>query len=301
MAILIPEPDVNGRVRASIEESAARYAEVGRLLASVGHHVDMPLLQNPEEDPLPCREAVEETTAVSAHFSAQIPREKRSLAGRGKAGADRRGKGCRGRNHETLPTLPFIRKLRIVQGAGSRYDQTAAGISSARETTAEDEAMDEQWDEDPQGGEEVDFFPDMFRTEPLAERVEPLLSGFPAAVKNMGAPSRMPSSLPTWRGILPKAGQTRTETGRRTTAKTACIGGGCDTLLVGMVEWSSVQVGDWRRSQTVLDLFGDLGRQEWLDFEFGHKRHIKPYTGASVGRSEGTRKKPSHIPRIQPH
>ncbi|TQN70049.1 hypothetical protein CSHISOI_05265 [Colletotrichum shisoi] len=55
------------------------------------------------------------------------------------------------------------------------------------QATAEDEEIDEQWDEDPQGGEEVDYFPDLFRTEPLADRIEPLLSAFALAVKNMGA------------------------------------------------------------------------------------------------------------------
>lgn len=48
------------------------------------------------------------------------------------------------------------------------------------QTTAEDEGVDEQWNEDPQGGEEVDYFPDVFRPETLAERIEPLLSSFAA-------------------------------------------------------------------------------------------------------------------------
>lgn len=47
MAIPILEPDINGRAQASIQESAARHAEVGRLLAHVSHDLDMPLLLNP--------------------------------------------------------------------------------------------------------------------------------------------------------------------------------------------------------------------------------------------------------------
>lgn len=52
MAILIPEPDINGSARASIKESAARHADAGRLLADVNYHLDMPLLQNLQEEPL---------------------------------------------------------------------------------------------------------------------------------------------------------------------------------------------------------------------------------------------------------
>ncbi|GAB1321114.1 hypothetical protein MFIFM68171_11324 [Madurella fahalii] len=484
MAILILEPNVNGRAQASIEEGAARYAEVGRLLAYVDHDVDMPLLENPEEKPLPCREPAEETTAVSAHFSAQLhalyeqlaaydARSAASLAEAKLAPIDENGvevkitvgyqsftsyPACQHliyharrrtlHNPGTLPALPFVRKLRIVQGCGplrefhfsrvrpvslrvpleclvrlpgvaeidcpwlwewlpvpaasqpmrhfarvwegtwrdarhefgaamgkqeelpggllipatltkarlwfwqprltcddnqalampdlvapAQQDPLSVGLrtlaaqlqelnlrafvtehlfpapdapSSAQwsrmrrltiefhplrpdgswyfvgprgedphpegfaineadhyppvQTTAEDEEVDEQWDVDPQGGEEVEFFPDVFRTEPLAERIEPLLAGFPSAVKNMGVLERR-SSLPTWRGILPRAGQTNTGTRRRTTAKTACI----------VVQW---QVGDWRTSQSVLGLFEDLGRQDWLDFEFEQKRNI---------------------------
>ncbi|KAH6843097.1 hypothetical protein B0I37DRAFT_383686 [Chaetomium sp. MPI-CAGE-AT-0009] len=513
MAILILEPDVSGRARASIEESAARYAEVGRLLASVGHHVDMPLLQNPEEDPLPCREPAEETTAVSAHFSAQIhalyqqlaayhARSAASLVEAKLAPIDaEKGVGveitvgCQSftsyphcqhliyharrltlHNPETLPTLPFVRKLRIVQGsephqefhfshvrpvslrvpleclvhlprvaeidcpwlwewlpvsaagrpmrhftrvwegpwrdarhefgaamekqeellglripatltkarlwfwqpslaaennqalampdlvAPAQQDPLSVGLralaaqlqeldlrafvtehlfpapeapSSTQwsrmrrltiefhplrpdgswyfvgprgedphpegfaiseadhypplQTTAEDEEVDEQWDEDPQGGEEVDFFPDVFRTEPLAERIEPLLSGFAAAVKNMGAleDAELFAYL-AWHPSESRADEYGDEApydcgngvhrwGVRYLAGGNGGNGGEARQAQAVVQW---QVGDWRPSQGVLELFEDLGRQEWLDFEFGHERHIKPYTVA---------------------
>ncbi|KAK4040386.1 hypothetical protein C8A01DRAFT_35620 [Parachaetomium inaequale] len=141
MAILILEPDVNGRARASIEESAARHAEVGRLLAHVNHDVDMPLLQTPQEqEALPCREPVQETTAVSAHFSAQLQalyeqlaayhaRTAASLAEAKLAPIDEeKGVAVEITHPETLPALPFVRKLRILQGSGPLDDDQALAM-----------------------------------------------------------------------------------------------------------------------------------------------------------------------------
>lgn len=54
------------------------------------------------------------------------------------------------------------------------------------EDTPEDEEIDEEWDFDP-GGEEGERSPDLFRTEPIPEGIEPLLSAFASAAKNMGA------------------------------------------------------------------------------------------------------------------
>ncbi|KAK4128909.1 hypothetical protein N657DRAFT_608773 [Parathielavia appendiculata] len=508
MAIIILEPDVNGRTQASIQESAAGHAEVGRMLAHVYQKVDMPLLQNPQEDPLPCRESVEETTAVSAHFSAQFhalyeqlaayhARSAASLAETKLAPIDEekgieveirigcqsfdRYPHCRHRiyyarrltlqNSETLPALPFVRKLRIVQGsdplqdfhfdrvrpvslrvpleclvhlpgaaeidcpwlwewlpvpaagrpirhftrvwegpwrdarhefgaamekqeellgglripatlskarlwfwqprlacdddqalampdlvAPAQQDPLSVGLrvlaaqlqelnlrafvtehlfpapdapSSAQwsrmrrliiefhplrpdgswyfvgprgedphpegfaiseadhypplQTTAEDEEVDEQWDEDPQGGEEVDYFPNVFRTEPLAERIEPLLSAFASAVKNMGALEE--AELFAYLAWYPSESRADeygdeapydSEKGvhRWGVRYLAGDGNGDEGPVQAAVQW---QVGDWRPSQSVLDLFENLGRQEWLDFEFERERNIKPH------------------------
>ncbi|KAL2143838.1 hypothetical protein VTI28DRAFT_9980 [Corynascus sepedonium] len=517
MAILVLEPDINGRARASIEESGAQHAEVGRPLTHVSHKVDMPLLLNPHEDPLPCREPVEETTAVSAHFSAQLHALYEQLAAyyarsaASLAEAEAKAKlapidkdrgieveiriGCQSfdiypycqhliyhtrrltlQNPERLPALPFVRKLRIMQDdapdqdfhfgrvrpvslrvlleclvrlpgvveidcpwlwerlpvaaagrpmrhfirvwegpwrdarhefgaamekqeellgglripatltkarlwfwqprldlydnqalpmpdlmAPAQQDPLSVGLralaaqlqelnlrafvtehlfpapdapSSAQwsrmrrltiefhplrpdgswyfvgprgedphpegfaiseedhypplQTTAEDEEVDEQWDMDPQGGEEVEFFQDVFRTEPLAERIEPLLAGFASAVKKMGVleEAELFACL-AWDPSESRADEYGDEVpydhenGVHKWGVRYQAGGNGDEQGQGqkeaVVQW---QVGDWRPSQRVLDLFEDLGRQEWLDFEFERRRHIVPYTVA---------------------
>ncbi|CCF34435.1 hypothetical protein CH063_06432 [Colletotrichum higginsianum] len=159
MVILILEPDVDDRVQASIQECAARHAEVGRLLTHVTHDLDMLLLQNLQEEPVPYREPVHETTAVNAHFSAQLhalyeqlaayhARTAASLAEAKLASIDEEKGvqveitvGCQSfvryphcqhpiyharrltlQNPETLPSLPFVLKLRILHGSGPVQD-----------------------------------------------------------------------------------------------------------------------------------------------------------------------------------
>lgn len=503
MAILILEPDVNGNAQATIKESAARHAEFNRLLEHVSHDVVMPLLQNPAEDPLPCREPLEETAAVNAHFSAQIhalykelatyhARTAESLAEEKLPAIDVE-KGlevaisveCQSytrfpccdhltyharrltlENPETLPKLPFVRKLRITHGYGygdyhfshvrplslrvpleclvrltgvaeiespwmwERLGVPAAGrpvrhytrvwegpwrdarhefgavmekqeellglripatltkatlwfwrprgiweedqaqampdlvapaekdplsvglcILAAQlqefnlrafvtehlfpnessstqwthmrrltvefhpmradgswyfvgprgenphpkgylisdvdhypplETTAEDDEVDEQWDDDPQGGEEVDYFPDVFRIEPLAETIEPLLSAFATALKHMD--SLEDAELFAYLAWYPSESRAAEygdeppydcEKGvHRWGVRYLVKRNGDEGEAQAVVQW---QVGDWRPSQGVLGLFEDLGRQEWLDFEFLHNRDQQPY------------------------
>ncbi|KAK4105380.1 hypothetical protein N658DRAFT_563829 [Parathielavia hyrcaniae] len=390
MAILILEPDVNGRAQASIQESVARHAEVGRLLTHVKHHLDMPLLQNPQDEPLPCREPVQETAAVSAHFSAQLH-----------ALCEQHCPRCRFALAAVLPSLPFVRKLRIVQSAGPLQDfhfsrvrpvslrvpleclvhlprwlpvpavgrpmrhftrvwegpwrdarhEFGAAVMESRTScwpkllACEDDqalAMPDlvaparqdplsvglralaarlqeldlrafvtkhlfpapgdatQWSriwyfvgprgedphpegfvisgvdhypplqataEDEEGGEEIDAFPDVFRTEQLAERIEPLLAAFASAYPSESraddygdeAPYDCENGVHRW-GVRYLAGGSGDE-------------GGAEAV----VRW---QVGDWRPSRGVLDLFEELGRQEWLDFAFEHERNMKPHTVA---------------------
>ncbi|KAK4135378.1 hypothetical protein BT67DRAFT_455396 [Trichocladium antarcticum] len=170
MAILILEPDVNGRAQASIQESAARHAEVGRLLAHVSHDMDMPLLLNPQEEPvpLPCCEPVHETTARTAASRAEA--KLASIDGEKGVQVEvmvgcqsfSRHPPCQHRiyharrltlqNPETLPALPFP-----LRPDGRWHFVGPRG-------------------EDPQGGDEVDYLPDAFHTEPLAERIDPLLT-----------------------------------------------------------------------------------------------------------------------------
>ncbi|KAL2254981.1 hypothetical protein VTK26DRAFT_4434 [Humicola hyalothermophila] len=154
--------------------------------------------------------------------------------------------------------------------------------------TAEDEEVDEQWDVDPQGGEEADFLPDVFRTEPLAERIEPLLSAFASAVGDMGALEE--AELFAYLAWYPSdsradeygdAAPYDPEKGvHRWGVRYRRAGGDGDgkgQAREAVVQW---QVGDWRPSRSVLDLFEALGQQEWLDFEFEAKRHIVPHTVA---------------------
>jgi hypothetical protein len=48
-----------------------------------------------------------------------------------------------------------------------------------------DEEIDDQWAENEAGWEQEDRLPDMFRTEPLADQIEPLLEAFAKALKTM--------------------------------------------------------------------------------------------------------------------
>ncbi|KAL2115144.1 hypothetical protein VTJ04DRAFT_10807 [Mycothermus thermophilus] len=149
------------------------------------------------------------------------------------------------------------------------------------ETTDEDEDVDEQWDDDPTDGHEEEHLPDVFRTEPLAERIEPLLSAFATAVKNMGALEQ--AELFTYLAWLPSRGRAA-EYGDEAPYDTnnSVHRWGVryyvpEGAKEAVVEW---QVGDWRPSQTVIDLFDNLGQQEWLGFEFRQHRDITHFTVA---------------------
>ncbi|KAL9948802.1 hypothetical protein D7B24_006512 [Verticillium nonalfalfae] len=509
MTILILEPDVHDRARALIQRSAAQHAEDGRPLSHIHLGVDMPLLENLQENPLPCREPVEETTEVSAFFSAQLhamyeqlavyhARPAASLADAKLAPIDEEKGiqveftvGCQSftrfphcehliyharrltlHDPETLPVLPFVRKLRFLPGSGPRQDFyfsrvrpvslhvplaclahlpgvaeidcpwlwerlpfPAAGrpmrhftrvwegpwrdarhefgasmmqqkellglpipatLTKARlwfwqpglacednqalampdlvtpaeqdplsvglrtlaaqlqeldlrafltehifpspdapsskqwlnlrrltiefhplrpdgrwyfvgprgedphpkgfaiskadhypplQTTTEDEEVDEQWNEDPEGGEEVDAFPDVFRTQPSPETIEPLLLAFGSAVKNMGALED--AELFAYLAWCPSDSRAEeygdeapydSENGvHRWGVRHLAAKAGDEDTVEGVVQW---QIGDWRPSQSVLDLFGGLGRQEWLDFTFEEQRKTKPYSVA---------------------
>ncbi|CAG8958335.1 hypothetical protein HYFRA_00000692 [Hymenoscyphus fraxineus] len=139
-----------------------------------------------------------------------------------------------------------------------------------------DQEIDEEFDEYPNGDSELDELTDMFRTEPHRERIEPLLERFAAAVACMPrlkdaemfayvwwAPSESrgeeyacdapyeQDSVHKW-GVRYLAG--RDSDGEATTP---------------VVQW---EIGDWRPSTGVMELFEKLGSQEFLAFEFTEGR-----------------------------
>ncbi|KAH7038383.1 uncharacterized protein B0I36DRAFT_316082 [Microdochium trichocladiopsis] len=154
--------------------------------------------------------------------------------------------------------------------------------------TEEDQELDEEWEDDPTGGKEGDQFPDMFRTEPCRERIEPLLAAFARAVAHGNMPDLQDAELFAYLWWYP--GETRApEYGleaydfedkvHRWGVK--YVAGG-DTEGQGpVVQW---QVGDWRPSPETMSLFESLGRQEWLDLSFDHTRHLGDFS-VTYGRA----------------
>ncbi|KAF7556691.1 hypothetical protein G7Z17_g1197 [Cylindrodendrum hubeiense] len=136
----------------------------------------------------------------------------------------------------------------------------------------EDEELDEEWDQNWAGTD--DHLPDMFRTEPLADRIEPLLSAFAIALKDM--PALEEAALFTqlsWTPSEERLAQYGDEApydaeygGRRWGLRYVPGKDGVD----GLVEW---QVGAWRPHEDVIKLFEDLGsdgkvKMVWKPFDF---------------------------------
>ncbi|KAH7175195.1 hypothetical protein EDB81DRAFT_633444 [Dactylonectria macrodidyma] len=135
-----------------------------------------------------------------------------------------------------------------------------------------DEEFDEDWEENWTRNDE--FTPDMFRTEPLAERIEPLLSAFAVALKSM--PALEEAELFTnvsWNPSAERLDEYGDEApydaeygGRRWGLRYVLGKDGVE----GMVEW---QVGAWRPCEGVMELFEDLGgdgelKMVWKEFKF---------------------------------
>ncbi|KAK8039865.1 hypothetical protein PG993_008276 [Apiospora rasikravindrae] len=144
--------------------------------------------------------------------------------------------------------------------------------------TAADKEMDEEYDEFPNGDSELDHLPDMFRTEPHRQRIEPLLGRFAAAVANMPRLEDAEIFAHVWwtpsesreegyAGDAPYDQDSVHRWGVRYIAGRGGDGDGKATTPV--VQW---QVGDWRPSIGVMALFEALGTQEWLDWEFTEGR-----------------------------
>ncbi|KAH7026448.1 uncharacterized protein B0I36DRAFT_294475 [Microdochium trichocladiopsis] len=136
----------------------------------------------------------------------------------------------------------------------------------------EDKLLDQAYAQNPDEDVEVDYLPDHFRTAPCRERIEPLLSAFATALENTDKledaylfaflswrPSE--SRQEQYEDELPYQPRKNTHRwGVRYLAASGSEGGSGPT-----VEW---QVGSWKPSQAVMQLFEDLGHQEWLDFEY---------------------------------
>ncbi|KAH6894528.1 hypothetical protein B0T10DRAFT_480670 [Thelonectria olida] len=135
-----------------------------------------------------------------------------------------------------------------------------------------DEQFDEGWEDNWVRGDE--FQQDMFRTEPLAEQIDPLLSAFAAALKSM--PVLEEAELFThvsWNPSPERLEEYGDEApydaeygGRRWGLKYIPGKDGVE----GLVEW---EVGAWRPPQGVVKLFEDLGvdgrvKMVWKEFEF---------------------------------
>jgi len=168
------------------------------------------------------------------------------------------------------------------------YDSEDGGYEVTNEhyppeiDTEEDEDLDMEFDKDPNGGSEYDRLPDMFRTEPCRERIEPLLAAFAQSVAQCSMPDLEEAELFTYLwwcpGIsrAPKYGleaydfdSTTHRWGVRYTA---------GSLSEGEVPTVTWHVGDWRPSEETMRLFDTLGRQEWHELKPERERSGRTYT-----------------------
>ncbi|KAL1862578.1 hypothetical protein Daus18300_008538 [Diaporthe australafricana] len=147
-----------------------------------------------------------------------------------------------------------------------------------------DKEIDEEYDEFPDGDCELDHLPDMYRTEPHRERIEPLLARFAAAVAHM--PRLKDAEMFAYLWWTPSesreeeyasdAPYDKDSVHRWGVRYLAGLDSGSDSdgdgkTTTPVVQW---QVGDWRPSTEVIALFEALGTQEWLDFEFTEGRPL---------------------------
>lgn len=148
--------------------------------------------------------------------------------------------------------------------------------------TEEDGELDNEWEDDPNGGEEVNLLPDLFRTEPCRDRIEPLLAAFAKALTGKRMPDLEIAELFSylwWNPSESRANEYGMDTSSGIDTRTYQWGvkyvagqGEKDSSAVSSkVQW---QVGDWRPSREVMSLFEGLGQQEWLEFDVGHGRNL---------------------------
>ncbi|KAH7354824.1 hypothetical protein BKA65DRAFT_229185 [Rhexocercosporidium sp. MPI-PUGE-AT-0058] len=145
-----------------------------------------------------------------------------------------------------------------------------------------DKEIDEEFDEFPNGDSELDELPDMFRTEPHRERIEPLLARFAAAVASMPRLKDAEMFAHVWwtpsesreeeyAGDAPYDKDSVHKWSVRYLAGRDEGDNGDGKTTTPVVQW---QVGDWRPSTGVMEIFEALGTQEWLAFEFTEGRPL---------------------------
>ncbi|GME35774.1 hypothetical protein M1816_003908 [Neofusicoccum parvum] len=192
------------------------------------------------------------------------------------------------------PYWPHLRRLHVEFNAatprGSWYFTDPRGemtpASDARGFRVEAEhypplgptksAEDEEWDEVWmfEGGRAENLRPDVFRTEPVAAAVEPLLAAFARALANM--PALEQAELFSFLGWSPNDeraeayddGPFEMDNAVHRWGVNATVGGGERRL-----EW---QVGAWRPSEEVIKLFqhafGNVVVVDWVPFKFSPQR-----------------------------
>ncbi|VUC22861.1 unnamed protein product [Clonostachys rosea] len=186
---------------------------------------------------------------------------------------------------EFHPLCPDGRWYFVGPGGEDPYDSEQGGYKISdtehypRETdTDEDNDIDSEYGDNPD--DEYDYDPDMFRTEPCRERVEPLLVAFAKSLTRDNMPSLEDAEIFTHLWWFPDDKEMEKydlpfKKGHRWGVK--FISGRGDEKKDGdaaaaapLVQW---QVGGWRPSDEVLSLFESLGRQEWLDLEWNRYRN----------------------------
>ncbi|TQV92639.1 hypothetical protein IF1G_08563 [Cordyceps javanica] len=152
--------------------------------------------------------------------------------------------------------------------------------------TEEDQDLDEEWEDDPNGGAEADRMPDLFRTQPCRERIEPLLAAFARALTHDRMPRLEDAEMfaflwwhPSHRRAeeygIDRESAIETDVHRWGVKYVAGRDGKGGDAAAPTVQW---QVGDWRPSQEVLALFEALGQQEWLPLEPAKQRYHGDFT-----------------------
>ncbi|KXJ87069.1 hypothetical protein Micbo1qcDRAFT_236547 [Microdochium bolleyi] len=297
------ETDPNFEDEALDQTKMVVAAEPSGVLKYGVYDISLPLLLSSEEHPLPCHEPAEERAAVSAHVSARIHAYYKQIAayyaGLVNPPADvwltffvqpqgfEHNPECEHRNnHARRLQLHEDGRWYFIGPSGEDPHDSQGGYDISEKhyprefDTAEDEDLDVEYGNDPDGGSEYDALPDMFRIKPHREKIEPLLVAFAKALTGMPSleDAEMFAYL-TWHPADQRKEEyispnnLRTHTHRWGVKFVAGRGEKASDEAGPVVQW---QVGDWRPSQDVLGLFGSLGRQEWLDLKFEKDRNPPP-------------------------
>ncbi|KAJ4294975.1 hypothetical protein N0V88_005216 [Collariella sp. IMI 366227] len=191
---------------------------------------------------------------------------------------------------EFHPLRPDGRWYFVGPGGEDPHDSEQGGYKISdtkhypRETdTDEDEELHAEYDDDR--GYEYDCKPDMFRTKPCRERIEPLLAAFAKSLTRDNMPGLEDAEVFThlsWDPADDREGGEYSLPERKghIWGVKFIAGRGCKKQEDGdaaaaaaptppVVQW---RVGDWRPSEEVMSLFESLGRQEWLDLEWHRYR-----------------------------